>query len=307
MSTAKGLIVIAIMSMYKYMVSDIIFDEDKIDIIGNTRLNGDVDATGTVRFKPDGHRSGLEPITLWGYYGLATLGDDSVDGRLMLTDEGADTRLYLEGGDEVPTAQRTSESNSVLGLVWNANVERIRGSGTEATPRTGRETSRVAESQWSVMDLIRPSPFEDVIAPSPEVAITPEDAERRASFYRDLRFYVNGAAASLGLGGDGVAGDIVLKGDDDEPRVRIDGSGVTLADEIRAYVDGERGSVRLGGDGQGGTVTLRDGNDEERVRLDGESGDLSVGPIESLVTRIQELEQDVADLQDQLAALDGGG
>jgi len=293
--------------MHQYMSGDIIFDEDAIDIIGNTRLDGDVEATGTVRFKPEGHRRGLEPITLWGYYGLATLGDDSVDGRLMLTDNGSATRLYLEGGDAAPTDQRPSESNSVLGLVWNANVERIRGSSTKANPRTGRETSRGAKAQWSVMDLIRPSLFEDVITPSPEVAITPEDAERRASFYRDLRFYVNGAAASLGLGGDGVAGDVVLKGDDDEPRVRIDGSGVALADEIRAYVDGESGSVRLGGDGQGGSVTLRDGNNEDRIRLDGESGDLSVGPIESLVTRIQELEQEVADLQDQLAALDGGG
>ncbi|MFC6939342.1 hypothetical protein ACFQE8_05110 [Salinirubellus sp. GCM10025818] len=288
------------------MPSDIIFDEDEIDIIGKTRLNDDVEATGTIRFKPDGHRSGLEPITLWGYYGLATLGDDSVDGRLMLTDEGAATRLYLEGGKEIPAAQRASESNSVLGLVWNSNVDRIRSSGTEANPGTERETSRVAESQWSVMDMIRPSLFEDVITPSREEAIAPEDAERRASFYRNLRFYVNGSSASLGLGGDGVAGDIVLKGEDDEPRVRIDGSGVTLADEVRAYVDGESGSVRLGGDGQGGALTLRDGDNNERVSIDGESGDLSVGPIESLVTKIQELEQEVADLQDQLAALNGG-
>ena len=293
-------------SAYCQMTSDIIFEEDEIDIVGQTRLNDDVEAAGTVRFKPDSRRSGLEPITLWGHYGLATLGDDSVDGRLMLTDEGATTRLFLEGGDETPTAQRTSELNSALGLVWNTNVERVRGGSKETPSHTERTKNRGDEAKWSVLDLVRPSLFEDVITPLPEEAITPEDAERRDSFYRNLRFYVNGAAASLGLGGDGVAGDVVLKGDDDKPRLRIDASGVTLADEIRAYVDGESGSVRLGGDGQGGALTVRDSDNEERIRLNGESGDLSVGPIESLVATIQELEQEVADLQDQLAALDGG-
>lgn len=46
------------------MPNDIIFNEDKIDIVGPTRLNDDVEAVGTVRFKPDGDRNGLEPITL---------------------------------------------------------------------------------------------------------------------------------------------------------------------------------------------------------------------------------------------------
>jgi hypothetical protein len=91
------------------------------------------------------------------------------------------------------------------------------------------------------------------------------------------------ARGDLNVGGNGTDGDFHL---------------FDRGNEIRVHLDGSDGDVTLCGDGRGGDRRLRDDDGNERVHVDGDAGDIRVGPIESFVTRIRELERRVAELED---------
>lgn len=124
--------------------------------------------------------------------------------------------------------------------------------------------------------------------------------------WEQVRVYLNGKDSDILLGGDGQDGDIVIQDKEDINRIHLDGGGDYVDPHVRVYLNGMDGSIQLGGDGRDGSMILYNVDGEEQVHLDAERGDIKVGPIESLVEKIQTLEQEIAELKREPAPAGGG-
>ena len=102
-----------------------------------------------------------------------------------------------------------------------------------------------------------------------------------------LRIRLDADKADIQVGGNGSGGDIEIRNDHGNTRIRLEAGGteapvlgvnpgLTAALET-ILLSGEEGTIKVGGPGQHGHIRLRDSGSKERIHLDAEKADIKVG------------------------------
>lgn len=198
------------------MSSDVVLEEGKIKIVDGT-LEVDRNAVfkGGLKVESNSDRATISP------------------GRMMVDTVSANrsnAREMKSRSVEVGTA--TPEEPSAAGVAWvndKHGAERIYLNGGEgAAEETGTETEGTTSEGGLIPGRIRgrwgtfPIPRRNSEAITEQLRRTRTHDERGGAPER-VRVYIEGDAGSIGLGGDGVDGDLVVTDGDGETTVHING------------------------------------------------------------------------------------
>jgi hypothetical protein len=110
---------------------------------------------------------------------------------------------------------------------------------------------------------------------------------------------INSDTGNIFAGGDGTDGDLVLRSDSGQDRIRLDAGGGnawfggngadgdivlfrasgnnTSTDQASIHLDGDGGNIFAGGQGSDGDLVLRSDSGQDRIRLDAGGGNLWIG------------------------------
>lgn len=102
-----------------------------------------------------------------------------------------------------------------------------------------------------------------------------------------LRIRLDADKADIQVGGNGSGGDIEIRNDSGNTRIRLEAGGTEapvlgvnpglVASLETILLSGEEGTIKVGGPGQNGHIRLRDSGSKERIHLDAEKADIAVG------------------------------
>ncbi|WP_435158765.1 hypothetical protein [Haladaptatus sp. DFWS20] len=272
--------------------SDILLTENGIELIGDFRLKHDRDGTETGRFDSEG--------------GNLRLGGNGHDGDLVLSNAANNETIHLDGdAQNIRIKRPTGEKFVELGRHGNLDLG---GGGLDGDivlrDESGEERIHLDAAHGSNTDPAHVRAFVD--GRNGNITLG-GDGQRGQLFLNDggaltMRnqtgptVYLNGNAADLWLGGGGVDGDVVVRDQNGEERVHLNGGIHGNADpaHVRAFIDGQNGLITLGGDGRSGIISLRDRNGQIMTIMPNE---IFVPGVGLLIRKIQSLERRIEALE----------
>lgn len=267
--------------------SDILLTENGIELIGDLQLKHDRDGSETGQFDSES--------------GDLQLGGNGNDGDLVLSNKANNETIHLDGNAQNITITRpTGETFVELGR--NGNLD-LGGGGLDGDivlrDESGEERIHLDAGHGSNTDPVHVRVFVD--GRNGNITLG-GDGQRGQLILNDggaltMRnendqptVNLSGNAANLWLGGGGVDGDVVVRDQNGEERVHLNGGthGNADPDHVRAFIDGQNGLITLGGDGTSGKITLRGHNDQVMTILPNE---ILVPGVGLLINKIQNLER----------------
>lgn len=195
--------------------SDIVLDDDEIDL------------QGRVRVKPD--ESGSEGIRIFPGRGNLRVGGDGTEGDLVLENVDGENRIHLDAGadnvSESSAAVYANESGYLhLGIdeeYGNGELQLSDDEGTSRVKITGGETFDPPDDSDSSTDWRQRAKHRSQQGPRMTEESREEAAEARREVFGELshpnRVYLDGHRASLVLGGGGEGGEILLQDPNTDP------------------------------------------------------------------------------------------
>lgn len=287
--------------------SDILFDEQDIDVRANSVEMADVGGNKTVELRAEA--------------GVVRAGGNGKDGIVLVNDAEGNRRMAMGGNgvlglrgddEEGPTVRVSGNSatgifggNGAAGSVEVADDDNdvqveldaeesrlslaaeddvtVEADGANAEVSVGgfTESGRlsVVEMQGFTdsreIDLDASGHAVELLHVNSGFASTSEDVTARLDGQGTLELGVDGG----GTGSANVAGESVVRDSDGNDRVSIRGGGAGVASDrqVRVDVDGRRGSLSVGGNGAAGTLALENADGNTTGEFRGDAGQFVTG------------------------------